>query len=85
MCIIQVYKRNPLGVYCFIMSSRAELYQARLTGFQHVIARQPSIESAASPSSSQLTEQQNIDFGDRIWWPIDIDSGDPDNPADVDF
>jgi hypothetical protein len=67
------------------MSSRAELYQARLTGFQRVIARHPSVESASSPSGSHPTEQQNIDFGDRVWWPIDVDLGDPDNPVDVDF
>jgi hypothetical protein len=67
------------------MSSRAELCQARLTGFQRVIARQPDIESTASPSSSQPTAQQNIDVGDRVWWPIDVDLGDPDNPVDVDF
>ncbi|KAJ7823733.1 hypothetical protein B0H14DRAFT_3469903 [Mycena olivaceomarginata] len=52
---------------------------------RRVIARQPDIESTASPSSSQPTAQQNIDVGDRVWWPIDVDVGDPDNPVDVDF
>jgi hypothetical protein len=67
------------------MASRAELYQSRLIGFQRVINRPPASASTAHSSNSLPAQSQKIDYGDRIWWPIDVDLGDHDNPVDVDF
>lgn len=67
------------------MASRAALYQSHLNGFQRVITRPPTRASTAQSSISQPAESRTIDCGDRIWWPIDVDLGDPDNTGDVDF
>lgn len=58
------------------MSSRAALYQTKLTGYFRV--------KAQSTPADDVVSHYHADEG-RHWWPINVDSGSRTDPIDVEW